>query len=150
EAGLDTAEVTATRSAARLPFGAVAPLLHAAAPAGSAVDDRLDVLRRSVAAFSERAGARDLLLFVDDAHLLDDASATLVHQVAATGAATVLATVTAGEPAPDAVVALWKDGLAERVEISGLAAEAIERLLAATLGGPVDPATALDLAERCQ
>src|SRR5690606_2727665 len=81
---------------------------------------------------------------------LDDASATLVHQVAATGAATVLATVTAGEPAPDAVVALWKDGLAERVEISGLAAEAIERLLAATLGGPVDPATALDLAERCQ
>src|SRR5690606_35989214 len=99
EAGLDTAEVTATRSAARLPFGAVAPLLHAAAPAGSAVDDRLDVLRRSVAAFSERAGARDLLLFVDDAHLLDDASATLVHQVAATGAATVLATVTAGEPA---------------------------------------------------
>ncbi|HEX6421245.1 MAG TPA: AAA family ATPase [Acidimicrobiales bacterium] len=150
EAGLDTAQVTATRSAARLPFGAVAPLLHAAAPAPGVVDDRLDVLRRSVAALSERAGDRELLLFVDDAHLLDDASATLVHQVAATGAATVLATVTAGEPAPDAVVALWKDGLAARVEIGGLAAEAIEQLLAAALGGPVDPATALDLAERCQ
>jgi len=150
EAGLATAQVTATHSAARLPFGAVASLLHAAVARPGAVDDRVDLLRRSVAALAEQPDGRRLLLFVDDAHLLDDASATLVHQVAATGAATVLATVRTGAPAPDPVVTLWKDGLAERVEVTGLGPEAIEQLLAVVLDGPVDPATAVEFAERCQ
>jgi DNA-binding CsgD family transcriptional regulator len=147
-----TAQVTGLHSAARLPFGAVAPLLHASLPeaGAAAVDDRVDLLRRSVAALAERPDGRRLLLFVDDAHLLDDASATLVHQVAATGSAVVLATVRTGEPAPDPVVALWKDGLAERVEISGLQPESIDELLRAVLDGPVDPATAVQFAERCQ
>ena len=130
-------------SAARLPFGAVAPLLHAISPEpeAAAVDDRVDLLRRSVAALAEQPDGRRLLLFVDDAHLLDDASATLVHQVAATVTAVVLATVRTGEPAPDPVVALWKDGLAERVEISGLQPESIDELLgrrARRTGGPGD------------
>ncbi|HET6951442.1 MAG TPA: LuxR C-terminal-related transcriptional regulator [Acidimicrobiales bacterium] len=150
QAGLATAGVIATRSAARLPFGAVAPLLHAALPEPGTIDDRADLLRRSVAALAEQSDSRRLLLFVDDAHLLDDASATLVHQVAATGAVTVLATVRAGEPAPDPVIALWKDGLAERVEVGPLGPESISELLAAVLGGPVDPATAVQFTERCQ
>jgi DNA-binding CsgD family transcriptional regulator len=151
--GATTHQVTATRSAARLPFGAVAPLLHDAAPdlgPAKAVDDRVDLLRRSVAALADRSDGSDLLLFVDDAHLLDDASATLVHQVAASGAATVLATVTSGEVAPDPVVALWKDELAERVELDGLAADAITELLSAVVGGPIDSATAAQFTERCQ
>jgi DNA-binding CsgD family transcriptional regulator len=148
--GMATAQVVGTRSAARIPFGAVAPLLHAASPERGTVDDRVDLLRRSVAALAERSDGRDLLLFVDDAHLLDDASATLVHQVAATGTATVLATVRTGDPAPDPVVALWKDGLAERVEVGGLGPESMAELLAAGLGGPVDPATAVQFTELCQ
>jgi DNA-binding CsgD family transcriptional regulator len=150
DAGMATAQVMATRSAARIPFGAVAPLLHAASAARGTVDDRVDLLRRSVAALTERPDGRRLLLFVDDAHLLDDASATLVHQVAASGAVTVLATVRTGEPAPDPVVALWKDGLAERVELGGLGPECIAELLAAVLDGPVDPATAVQFTELCQ
>ena len=62
----------------------------------------------------------------------------------------MLATVRSGEPAPDPIVALWKDGLAERIEIGGLGAEAIEDLLTTVLGGPVDPAAAAQFAERCQ
>lgn len=150
QAGFATAHVVATRSAARLPFAAVAPLLHAAAPAPGAVDDRSDLLRRSVAALADRPDGSRLLVFVDDAHLLDDASATLVHQVAATAAVTVLATVQTGEPAPDPVVSLWKDGLAERIELGGLDRHAVEELLARALGGPVDPATAVQFADRCQ
>lgn len=144
------AQATASRSAAQLPFGALAPLLPTRPPEPGALDDRIDLLRRSVAALAERSGDRRLLLFVDDAHLLDDASATLIYQVAATDAATVLVTVLVGEPAPDPVVALWKEGLGERVEVGGLKAEAIEELIAAVLGGPVDPATAVQLTERCQ
>lgn len=150
EAGMRTVQVIATRSAAQLPFGAVAPLLHAALPERGTVDDRVDLLRRSVAALAEPSEGPRLLVFVDDAHLLDDASATLIHQVAVTGAAVVLATVGAGEPAPDPVVALWKDGRARRVEVGGLGRESIEELLSAVLGGPVDPATAVEFTERCQ
>ena len=150
DAGMATAQVVATRSAARIPFGAVAPLLHAASAVPGTVDDRVDLLRRSVAALNDRPDGHRLLLFVDDAHLLDDASATLVHQVAASGAATVLATVRTGDPAPDPVVALWKDGLAERIELGGLDPEGIAVLLAAVLDGPVDPATAVQFTELCQ
>ncbi|HKY66716.1 MAG TPA: AAA family ATPase, partial [Acidimicrobiales bacterium] len=150
EDGIDTVELTATRSAAQLPFGAVAPLLDVAAPGRAAAGDRADLLHRSVAALAARSEDRCLLLFVDDAHLLDDASATLVHQVAVSGAAVVLATVRSGDPAPDPVVALWKDGLAERIEVAGLDAAATSELLDAVLDGPVDPATAAQLAERSQ
>ena len=103
-----------------------------------------------MAALADRSDGRDLLLFGDDAHLLDDASAPLVHQVAASGAATVLAAVTSGEVAPDPVVALWKDELAERIELDGLAADAITELLSAVVGGPIDSATAAQFTERCQ
>ena len=41
----------------------------------------------------EGAEGRPLVVFVDDAHLLDAGSATLVHQLALTRAATVVATV---------------------------------------------------------
>jgi DNA-binding CsgD family transcriptional regulator len=148
--GMETVEAAATRSAAQIPFGAVASLLHAAVPGEGAFDDRFDVLRRSVAALAARPDDRRLLLLVDDAHLLDDASATFVHQVAATGVATVFATVQAGERAPDPVTALWKDELAARIDVAGLDPEATGELLGIVLGGIVDPATAVELIERCQ
>jgi DNA-binding CsgD family transcriptional regulator len=150
DAGLATARATATRSAAQLPFGALAPLVPADRPGPGAVDDRADLLRRSMAALVQRAAGRRLVLFVDDAHLLDDASATLVHQVAATGAATVLATVTGGGPAPDPIVALWKDSLVDRIDVRGLTEEAVGQLLAAVLQGPVDPAAVAQVTERCR
>jgi DNA-binding CsgD family transcriptional regulator len=150
-AGLSTARVTATRSAASVPFGALAPVLPPVLHGeGALVDHRADLLRRSVDALVERAAGRHLVLFVDDAHLLDDASATLVHQLASTPQASVLATLRAGEAAPEPVVALWKDGLAERLDLGGLGTGAVEEVLTAALGGPVDRATATHLAVRCQ
>jgi hypothetical protein len=147
--GMATERTVATHAASHIPFGALAPVLHATSPPG-ALDDRADVLRRSVAALADRPGGRRLVLLVDDAHLLDDASATLLHQVAAARSVTVLATVRSGEPAPDPIVALWKDGLASRIELGGLDHDATEELLTTVLGGPVDPATARQLVDRCQ
>jgi len=150
-AGLATARVTASRAAAGIPFGALAPLLPAVHHEDSgAVDDRADLLRRSAAALVERAGGRRLVLLVDDGHLLDDASATLVHQLAATGSALVLATVRSAEPAPDPVVGLWKDGLVDRLEIDGLDFEAVEELITSALRGPVDRAAVAHLAVHCE
>ena len=85
----------------------------------------------------EQARGRPLLVFVDDAHLLNNGSAILLHQMALTEVATVLATVHAGEVLPDPVLSLWKDGPAERIEIGVLDDATIEELLASALEGPV-------------
>ena len=150
-AGMGTARVTATRAAAALPFGALAPLLPAAHHGETGgVDDRADLLRRSAAALLERAEGRRLALVVDDAHLLDDASATLIHQLAGSDSAFVLATLRTGEVAPEPVTSLWKDGVVERLELVGLDARAVAQLLESVLRGPVDRATVAHLAVRCQ
>ena len=148
---MSLARTTATRASRGLPFGAFASLL----PPDSGDDhlmrgDHGDLLRRYVGAVVDGAGGRPLVVFVDDAHLLDGGSATLVHQLALTRAATVVATVRSGEAAPDPVVALWKDGPAERIEIGVLDDAAIEELLVTVLGGPVEPASLRQLADRCQ
>ena len=150
--GLPTAEVCASRAAAGLPFGAVAPLLPPDGwpEPGAAGMDRADLLRRFAAALSERAAGGRLVLLVDDAHLLDDASATLIYQVASSGTTQLLVTVRTGERAPDPVLALWKDGVLDRRELQGLDGQAVQELLTDALGGPVDPATVVRVAARCQ
>src|SRR5581483_10712174 len=90
------------------------------------------------------------VLCVDDAHLLDHASATLLHHLVVSGLAFVVATVRIGEATPDPVVALWKDGLAERLDLTGLRSEAIEELLGLALEGPIDRAAVARFSLRCQ
>ena len=69
--------------------------------------------------------------------LLDDLSALIVHQLALQDAASVIATVRTGEPAPDAVTALWKDSLLRRMDLQPLARNESDDLLQTVLGGPV-------------
>ncbi|MGW5106113.1 AAA family ATPase [Nocardia sp. NPDC004123] len=151
--GFAVAVATATRSASQLPFGAMAPLLVGRDGAESGLaptSDRAAMLRRAAATLLRNAGGRPLLLFVDDAHLLDDGSATLVHQIAASRAAVVLLTVVSGADTPDSVMTLWKDGLATRIDVPSLSPESVEELVRAVLEGPVDGATAVRLAEASQ
>src|SRR5262249_38087445 len=51
-----------------------------------------------------------------------------------------LATLRAGEPAPDAVVSLWKDAGARRIDLSELADGDVRALVEAALGDPVEEA----------
>ncbi|HVW32590.1 MAG TPA: AAA family ATPase, partial [Acidimicrobiia bacterium] len=167
ETGLATARVVATPSTRRLPFGALAPLLPAtpgtdlavqaaAGPYGPTIGEPGSpsnwgaLLRMLAAALLEPAGGRRLVLFVDDAHQLDDPSATLIHQLTLTGSCFVLATIRTGEPAPGPVTALWKDGLVERRELEGLKISAVEEVLVTSLGGEVDAAAVNQLWSRCQ
>jgi hypothetical protein len=75
-AGRAVAWVAATQAAASIPFGAVSHLLPATERFGA---DRLETLRRAADLLAEQQRGRLLVLGVDDAHLLDDASAALVH-----------------------------------------------------------------------
>ena len=147
--GFATIHITALRAAVKIPFAAFAPVL-AGVRGDVGVDDRAELLRLLAAGLVERAGPRRIVLLVDDAHLLDDASAILVHQLVAANGALVLSTVRTGEPLPDPVLALWKDNLVERIELHGLSRAAIADLLGRALGGPVDQATTTRLAQRCE
>ncbi|MCE7011602.1 ATP-binding protein [Kibdelosporangium philippinense] len=73
--GCRTEWVSATRSMAAIPFGAVSPLLP---PLNN--DSRLSVLHAVAAHFTDSP-----VIAVDDAHLLDDASAAVVHHLALSG-----------------------------------------------------------------
>lgn len=133
-AGSVTVSVTATAAARVVPLGALAPLLPGLAPGA-------DLFAVATAAVERRTGGTTMVALVDDAHLLDDVSAALVHQLAAHKVLTVVATVVSGAPAPDAVVALWKDGHAERIDLVPLDDEALGSLVDAALPGGVDGPT---------
>jgi DNA-binding CsgD family transcriptional regulator len=145
-----TAHITASMSTSRVPFGAFASLLPAGDYPEKTVGSRAAMLRTAASALVRHAGGRRLVLLVDDAHLLDDASATLVSQLVSTDSAFVVATVRSGEQAPPPIVGLWKDDLVDRIEVGGLGAEAIEDLLCAELGGQVDSAVVARLVEHCR
>ncbi|HET6870871.1 MAG TPA: AAA family ATPase, partial [Solirubrobacteraceae bacterium] len=126
--------VAGTRSAQDIPFGIFAGLLGAVDAPGQ---DRLDAMmavRRAVLASVGDSG----LLVVDDAHLLDQASAVVVHSLAISRGPSLIITVRSGTPSPDAVTALWKDGLLECVELQPLAHDEVGQLLVALLRGEVD------------
>ena len=59
-----------------------------------------------------------------------------------TGSAFVVATVRTGEPCPDAIVSLWKDAGAQRLELGRSRATRPATLVEAALGGPVEQARA--------
>ena len=130
--GVRTVEVRATRSMATIPFGAFA---HWAPKAtGSATSERLHVLQGIAAALNRtdnRTGP--VVVAVDDAHLLDDGSAALVYYLAAHTTVGVVVAVRSGERCLDAIRALWKENLAERIELHPLsrskAAELVSRVL---------------------
>lgn len=121
-----------TQAATAIPLGALSHLLPDLSTASG------NVLMAARAALAERAGDRRLLLSIDDAHLLDDHSATLVLQLAMSIPSFVVATVRTGESVPDAVLALWKEGLADRIEVGRLDDDAIVALASDVLGGPID------------
>lgn len=122
-----------SRAARPFPLGAFAGLVDLpAADAPTAVTRVLDALARH----------RPLVLAVDDAHLLDELSALVVHRAVVRRVAPVVVTVRDGEPAPDPVTALWKDDLLPRLDVAPLDAATTAVLVARALGGPVESASA--------
>lgn len=96
-----------TESSKVIPLGAFAPWVTV-----TAARDPIALLMSARESLLERD---DTVLGIDDAHLLDQLSATLLHQVAVEGSGRIVATVRSGEAVPDAVTSLWKDGILERL-----------------------------------
>jgi DNA-binding NarL/FixJ family response regulator len=135
EAGWRTLSATGSRAAAAVPLGAMAHLV----PRADAAPDPFTLLQRAMSAIVDAGAGHPLVLVVDDAHLLDDLSQTLVQQLAASGAVSLVITIRAGS-APG-LAALFRDGPAERLDLQPLEREQAERLVATALGGDVDTRT---------
>ncbi|HEX5097484.1 MAG TPA: AAA family ATPase, partial [Acidimicrobiia bacterium] len=134
-----TETIAATRSAQSLPLASVAALLPEQTPAATEPLDLFRAVRRTLAA---RAGERPLVVAIDDAHLLDPLSAALVHHLALAGSVRFLIAIRSGEPVEDAITALWRDGIHERVDMQPLGPDDVTSLLRAVLGGDVEAASA--------
>jgi DNA-binding CsgD family transcriptional regulator len=130
-------QIAATASLADVPFGAFAGVLAHDLEAGAP----FDAMSRAVRALAGEGRLDDIVLAVDDAHLLDDASAGLVL-VAARAGALVLATLRSRERCPDAITQLWKDDFASRMEVRALDEDEVGALMTAVLGGPLDARSA--------
>ena len=98
----------------------------------------LALARRVIGALTEGTEPSRLLVFVDDAHLLDELSALVLHQLMVRHAAAVIVTIRSGQAAPDAVTALWKDGLVRRLELQPLSRSESGQLLDSALPQPPD------------
>ncbi|HEX5534001.1 MAG TPA: AAA family ATPase, partial [Actinomycetales bacterium] len=115
------------------PLGAFAGLLDE--PAGEAAQ----TIGR---ALDQIARQQPLVLVVDDAHLLDEHSAIVLHRVVVRRLAPVVVTLRTGEPAPDTVTSLWKDDHLPRLDLAPLDVVQTTGLVARVLEGPVDSASA--------
>jgi len=146
--GARTIWAAATPATQQRPLGAFAGHFSAQSLAGSlgfAGADPSHLLSSAIRNLRGSGRPGSLFVAVDDAHLLDDLSATLVYELAMRRIATLVLTSRGGEPAPDAVTALWKDGHLRRVELAALSVEETSELLGVVLGGPIDRAAATEL-----
>jgi len=116
--------VVGTATQACVPFGAFGALVQItevgkpAALIRSALDSLL-------------AQADNAVIVVDDAHLLDPLSATLVYQLAQQPGVRLIVTARSTSQLPGAVAALWEDGLLGRVDVALMSGEETAAVLAA-------------------
>jgi DNA-binding CsgD family transcriptional regulator len=132
-AGAFIVRVRATRSSAELPLGAFANVIPQDTPA-----DHGPGLFRKIADGIERdADGREIVIGVDDAHLLDRSSAALLLYLVEHGGIFAAVTTRSGERCPDAVTAIWKDAGGVRIELTGLREPELVEMVERALRGPL-------------
>ncbi len=130
--------VVATESTASIPFGVLLPLLPLPEP-DAPIERRL---AQAMAVLGSAAADGDLVVVVDDAHLLDESSGVLFQRAVLAGLVFLVATVRTGETSPSWITTLWKDLHVEQIEIQPLSRPETHRLLARALGDDLDDSSA--------
>jgi len=139
-AGHPTERVAGSRTTALLPLGAVVALLAGGLgrPGPDGQVDAVALFEQTRRALHERHHGRRLVTIADDVSLLDAASVALLGYLAAQETIFLIATVRTGEPVPDLVTGLWRDGRLERVDLGDLSRAHLDTLLHLALGGPIE------------
>ncbi|WP_083121173.1 helix-turn-helix transcriptional regulator [Mycolicibacterium rhodesiae] len=122
--------VAGTESARDVPLGVFAHLLASPMPT--------DPVAMLAAAFHAVRREKPALIGVDDVHLVDHLSATLLHQLAVEGSVRIVATARSGEPIPETITALWKDGYLARLDVAPFSKAESVALIETALGGRLE------------
>ncbi len=136
-----------------LPLGGLSPLFASSAAEPDATDtelaalaaDPLSLLTGVTARIRSIAGAGRILMVVDDLQAFDELSTALLTQLVHSGVVKLLTTIGEGAPIPDALLALWSENAAVRVDVPPLDSAASETLLTRALGGSVARRTVEEL-----
>ncbi len=134
------ARVIGTATQSQIPFGAFDSLVNITEVGKPAalIQAALDSLLTQNSLLTQ---ADDALIIIDDAHLLDPLSATLVYQLAQhlksaqPRRGRIIVTARSTPPIPTAVAALWEDGLLRRVDVPPLNGAETAEVIAATDSG---------------
>jgi DNA-binding CsgD family transcriptional regulator len=127
--------IAGTPAASGIPFGAFARYLDGPRPGGAWPDPRalpVMLLRNLLQRFSGTAP----VVVVDDAHLLDDGSAALVHELARDASVRLIIATRVHDG--------W-EGVKPAVRLDALAAEGVAELVTGLIGGTLEPAAAAAL-----
>jgi DNA-binding NarL/FixJ family response regulator len=126
--------VAGTESAREVPLGVFAHLLGSPMPA--------DPVAMLAGAFHTVRREKVAVIGIDDVHLVDHLSATLLHQLAVEGTVRIVATARSGEPIPDTITALWKDGYLARLDVAPFTKQEAVELVETALGGHLEQLSA--------
>lgn len=133
----EVVHVTGTTAQQAVPFGAFSHLIDIAEVGKPAA-----LIRAALDSLLDKADGA--LIVIDDAHLLDPLSASLVYQLAHSDYGRLVVTVASTAPTPEAITALWDDDLLVRIDVETMTTE--EAAAAITAAGAI--ADADDLLRR--
>jgi DNA-binding CsgD family transcriptional regulator len=147
--GHPTERVVGSRTTTHLPLGAVVTLLAGGLgrPDAEGQVDAMALFEETRRALHERHGGRRIVTVADDVSLLDAASLALLAYLAEAGTIFLIATARAGEPVPEVVTALWRDGRFARIDLRDLSRAQLDTLLHLALDGPVETGAGRELWE---
>ncbi|MHC9296263.1 LuxR C-terminal-related transcriptional regulator [Mycobacterium sp. LTG2003] len=137
--GHETRWAVGTSAAQGLPLGTFSRWV------GTADADNVALVGRVIEAMTATSNGQPVVVCVDDAHLLDDLSAFVLHQIVQREAAKLVLTVRDGTPIPASVHEVWSGERFERLDLQPLSRDESTRLVSAALGGPLDPDAAGEL-----
>ncbi len=126
-------------AAREIPLGALAHLLppRLIAEVGVDADERTAFFHAARAELAAMAGDDRLVVFVDDADLLDDTSVALLVPLIVARTVFFIGTVRSGRTPSRRLASLQRDGYVRRIELRELAGDDVSALLHRGLDGPV-------------
>lgn len=128
-----------TPSLTKVPYGVLGPFI-VGLPVQEATS-QLAVLRTFWSRLEQerRATGKPLVLIVDDAHDLDEATAGILVELAAAGWAKLLVAAAARPGLPEPLLQLWFEGIAVRLDLRPLTQQQTNEMLERGLGPQVLP-----------
>ncbi len=137
DAGHPAIRLSATTSGREIPLGCMARLVSSGDRASASSLVQGDLVHATVGALiAMTAQPQRLIISIDDVHLADPATITVLEQVVRASDAFLIATERSHEADP--FIDLWKNGVIERLDLGPLSDAHMSQLLDAVLMGPVE------------